>query len=295
MKLGGFRTEAGRDAYLLAYARAMALLPPPAGSREVETDFGVVKTYQWTGTRERAAPLFLLPGRSSGTPMWADNLPGLLASGRTVIAVDALGDAGLSVQSAPLRSFADQAVWMDQVLGRLGVQRVHSVGHSFGGAMAACHALRHPGRIASLALLEPVFTFAWPPVSTLLWTTLLTIPAPRRWRERALAEIGGVDVAEVRRATPMSEMIATGAATFRAALPIPKVLSDAELRSLPGHTYVAIAERKSLAGGRKAADRARAVPGGRAEIWPGTTHSLPMQVADRLAARLARHWDAVDR
>ena len=48
--------------------------------------------------------------------MWGENLPGLLAAGRTVVAVDAVGDAGMSVQTAPLRNATDQAAWIEQAL-----------------------------------------------------------------------------------------------------------------------------------------------------------------------------------
>ena len=60
-------------------------------------------------------PIVLLPGRSSGVPMWSANVSALIHS-RQVIAFDALGDAGLSVQSAPLTSMGDQAAWIDQVV-----------------------------------------------------------------------------------------------------------------------------------------------------------------------------------
>ena len=57
-------------------------------------------------------------------------------------------------------------------------------------------------------------------------------------------------------------------------------------------TYVAIADRDSLAGGGAAADRARRLPDGTVEVWPDTTHSLPMQVKDKLDSRLKGFWAA---
>ena len=61
-------------------------------------------------------PVVLVPGRASGVPMWSENLPGFLENHR-VIAFDALGDA--AVQGAPMESFEDQALWMEQVLAEL--------------------------------------------------------------------------------------------------------------------------------------------------------------------------------
>jgi hypothetical protein len=50
--------------------------------------------------------------------MWSENICGFVGDHR-VIAFDALGDAGLSVQSAPMESFENQALWMEQVLAEL--------------------------------------------------------------------------------------------------------------------------------------------------------------------------------
>ncbi|MCT9819586.1 alpha/beta hydrolase [Microbacterium sp. W1N] len=135
-----FRDEAGRRRFARAYEAAMAELPPPTATRMLPTAFGQVRAYVWEGRRADAVPVVLHPGRGAGAPMWADNLPGLLGAGRTVVAWDAFGDAGMSQQSAALRSAADQAAWVDDALDALGMAVVHVVGHSFGAATAARHA-----------------------------------------------------------------------------------------------------------------------------------------------------------
>ena len=75
--------------------------------------------------------------------MWADNLAAF-SSRHRVMAFDALGDAGLSVQAAPLADMADQAAWIHQVLARQAPRGAHIVGHSFGGATAAAYADHYP-------------------------------------------------------------------------------------------------------------------------------------------------------
>jgi pimeloyl-ACP methyl ester carboxylesterase len=90
--------------------------------------------------------------------MWASNLPDLAAT-RTTYALDALGDAGLSVQNRAISDAADQADWLDQALAQLPVRNVHLLGHSFGGWLAANYAVRHPERVQTLSLLDPVFVF----------------------------------------------------------------------------------------------------------------------------------------
>ncbi|MFC7531478.1 alpha/beta fold hydrolase [Actinoplanes sp. GCM10030250] len=291
-KIGRFRSEEGREAYVRAYHVAMATLPEPAETFDLATSLGTVRSYRWAGNDPRLTPVVLLPGRSSGVPMWAENLPGLLESGRTLIAMDAVGDAGLSVQTAPIRTSAMQARWVDEALEAMGINRANTVGHSFGGATAALHALHHPARVATLTLLEPVFVLRWPPASTFFWATVSILPGPRSWRDHALAAIGGVSVDEVRADSPVGTMISAAAQQFRADLPNPRPLSDDNLARLTMPAYVAIAGDQSLAGGERAAARARHLPHATVQVWPGTTHSLPMQVHEQLAGRLRAFWDA---
>jgi pimeloyl-ACP methyl ester carboxylesterase len=294
MRLGRFRSEAGRQRLVAAYDDAMADLPAPTDSADVETAFGSVRVYTWRG--DERSPVFLLPGMNAGAPMWADNLPDLLDSGRTILAVDALGDIGMSMQTAPIRSMSDQALWLEQALRALAYPRFHMVGHSFGGATAANHAVRHPSRVASLALLEPAFTLRWPPPSTFGWATVATLPVPQSWRDHALAALGGVPVAEMRKESAIGTLISVGSQTFETSLPTPRPLSRAQLEALRMPAYIAIAEHRSLAGGAKAAARARAeIPGADVEIWPDTTHSLPMQERKRIAERLRSFWESAER
>ena len=287
--IGQFRSVAGQRDYRAAYAKAMAILPSPTRTEDIATDLGTVRAYLWRSPSSSSdTPVLLLPGRTSGVPMWSENLARLLAH-HSVIAVDALGDAGLSVQSTPLTSTEDQAIWIDEVIRRLAPDGVHLVGHSFGGATAVTYARLHPERVRSLVLLEPVFTFGYPPARLMAWTVLASLPLlPESWRERALTEVGGGERAEP--GDPIASMIGAGAAHYQAQLPNPRLLSAAQLDTLTMPVYVAIADSHSLAGGSRAADRARQLPHTTVEIWPDTTHSLPMQVAEQLDARLQEFW-----
>ena len=92
------------------YWEAMRRFPtPPNVTADVDTDFGMVRVYEWHTPETRdSMPVMLIPGRSSGAPIWADNLVAF-SSHHPVVVFDALGDAGLSVQAAPLTDMADQA------------------------------------------------------------------------------------------------------------------------------------------------------------------------------------------
>ena len=78
---------------------------------------------------------------------------------------------------------------------------------------------------------------------------------------------------------------------FDADLPTPSPLTKEQSDALTMPVYVAIAGRDSLAGGRKAAERAEELlPGARIQTWKDATHSLPMQEAEPLAGVLEPFW-----
>ena len=293
-EVGYWRSEAGFAAYKAAYDAAMATMPAPTRSHDVPIEFGTVRVYEWTGGPAGAAPLVLVPGIRSGVPMWAENLPHWLGE-RTVYAMDAVGDSGLSTHLVPFDSFDHQAGWLEQALAAMGVPQAHLVGHSFGGAIAATHALHHPGRVRSLTLLESVMVLSSLPVSMYLWATLLLLPVPQAWKDKALAEIGGVTVAEVRERTPVAVMVDEGSKHYAAATRTPRTLTDAEWRTMSMPIRVEIASDKSLAGGRRAAQRARSLGIDPTIVRVNTTHSLPMQAAEALGRELPEYWSRHDR
>ncbi|WP_017538844.1 alpha/beta hydrolase [Nocardiopsis halophila] len=295
-QVGHWRGQKGYASYRAAYDAVMADLPEPTRTHDVRTEFGTVRVYEWAAgdDAETRLPVVLLPGAGSGAPMWGDNLPSWIGD-RTLYAMDAIGDSGMSTQSVPFTSFDDRAEWVEQMLAGLDIDRAHMVGHSFGGAVAAVHALDRPGRVASLTLLEPVMVLEALPASVYLWSSLLVLPAPQAWKDRAMAEIGGTTVEEVRERTPMSVMVDEGSEHYAAPTQVPRTLTDDEWRSMEMPVRVDIAADKSLAGGREAADRARSLGKDPVTVWPETTHSLPMQAADRLGPELEGYWATHDR
>lgn len=295
--VGRWRNQQGYASYRAAYDDVMATLPAPTRTHDVHTNYGTVRVYEWAASdpapADRAA-VVLLPGIRSGAPMWGSNLPTWIGE-RTLYALDAIGDAGMSTQAIGFSSFEDQADWVEQVLAGLDLDRVHTVGHSFGGAIAAAHALRHPDRIASLTLLEPVMVMHGFPASTYVWSSVLLLPLPQSMKDRALAKIGGVSLSEVQERTPMSVMIDEGTKHYVSVTITPRTLTDDEWRSMPMPIRLDLAGDKSLAGGGKAAERARRLGIDPVVVWPQTTHSLPVQAADPLGSELSRYWTEHDR
>lgn len=290
--VGHWSSAQAQQDYRAAYDDLLADLQEPE-KRYVDTDFGSAHVLVWEVEGDEP-PVLLLPGHSSGAPMWAENLPDWIGE-RTIIAPDPFGDAGLSSQRLPLRAPADQATWISQLLEKMSVDRVHVVGHSFGGANAAIFGIRHPEQAATLTLLEPVMVIETLPAAAFFWATLTQLPVPQSWKDRALAEIGGTTVEEVQKRTPMSRMIDAGAGGYATALPTPTKLSDEQWQSLDLPVRVDIAGTSSLAGGQAAADRIGALlPRAETNFWPDATHSLPMDKRAELGPQLLAFWAGHD-
>ncbi|WP_218000278.1 alpha/beta fold hydrolase [Millisia brevis] len=279
-RIGQWRGADALAGYTRAYDAAMAGMPTPTEVRDVPVSYGTVRAYLFApADPERAArtPIVLLPGWGSGTPMWSTNLPGLVAQ-RPVWAFDAIGDAGMSVQSAPIPEAVDQAIWVDETLAGLGVERAHIVGHSFGGWLATNLAVHRPQRVASLALLEPVQV-----VTGLRWQVIVSsIPAtlpvlPQSWRDAALADIGGAE--SIDRDDPVTAMIAAGTAGYQPRRSFPARPSDAQLRALSMPVLLVMAGDSAVnSDPAGAVDRAYTlIPEVTASVVPGATHSLPME------------------
>lgn len=100
-------------------------------------------------------PVVLLHALAGSWRWWAWTLPHL-DPGREVWIVDRPG-FGAS-PGLPLAPDAEARVLVEALAG-LGVYRMHLVGHSMGGAVAAELAAGYPGRVKSLALIDPA---GWP-------------------------------------------------------------------------------------------------------------------------------------
>lgn len=100
-----------------------------------------------------APPIVLLHGFGGDCQTWL-NLQTALAGSRRSIAFDLPGHGhALDWPTIGNAGVSSKAVF--QSLEAMDLRRVHLVGHSMGGAVAALTALRGPERVASLTLLAP--------------------------------------------------------------------------------------------------------------------------------------------
>jgi pimeloyl-ACP methyl ester carboxylesterase len=245
------------------------------------------RAYHWPGA---GPPLVLLHGAGTSSLMW----PYLIAElpGRDIVAVDVVGDPGRSLQTAPIDDAADLARWFEAALAGLGIERAHVVGASYGGYIAVVHAQRHPDRVASVSLLEPVLD----PVRPQFWTYGMKAAAafalPQRWSAPLLRRLRlGVVVDD-----PDARTLALlGQTRFRRVLPRPQPVAGAALAAIRAPLLVALGAASPIHHADRLAERVRAArPDDRVEVLEDAGHTLPADAADRAAALLSRFVDDVD-
>lgn len=290
--VGYFTSAQAQDRYLAAYRQAMADLPEPDRTLDVRTGYGVVRLYYFTGADRAADPLLLLPGRSSASPVWADNVPSLLRS-RSLYTVDLLGEPGLSIQQRPIETPQDHARWLHEVLLSLPEQRIHLLGLSIGGWAAVNLAAHRPEKVASLTLIEPVLVFA----DLSLEAIVRSIPASVRWFPKAWRDsfaswtANGAPVEDV----PVARMIEAGMQTYVLKLSAPNRISEQQLRKLDIPTLVLLAGESGMHDSADAADLARrTLPQATVNVYPQASHAINGEYPDRIAADVTDFLDHLD-
>lgn len=97
-------------------------------------------------------PLLLIHGLGGNWQNWLENIPAL-ARENTVIAPDlpGFGESELGTEPVTIDFYAD---WLARLAGDLGHERVRVIGNSMGGQIAVELALRQPGLIERLVLVD---------------------------------------------------------------------------------------------------------------------------------------------
>lgn len=291
--VGHWNSAAGYEDYRSKYDAAMRDLPAPSTVRDVRTEYGVVRVYRFAGAKSGRHPLVLLPGTSSGTPVWADNLKSLLTI-TDVYALDLLGEPGMSIQSKPITSAEDKAAWLDQTLAALPEQRFNLLGLSIGGWTAMNFAVHRPERVATVTTLDAVFVYDGLPLEVVIRSLPASVKwLPRSWRDSFNSyTAGGAPVEHV----PVADMIESGMKNYTMRLSQPQQLTEEQLAALPMPVLAIIAGRSVMhdpATARSTAERALRTK--TVAFYPDASHAINGESPDRIAGDLRTFLAAHDR
>lgn len=112
------------------------------------------KTFVIVSGSEGAPALLLFHGSAGNCAMWMGEVRAFAEYFR-VYAIDMIGEAGLSAASRPELSSDAHALWLDDVLRGLALERVSIVGVSLGGWLALDYATRRREKVERVAVLCP--------------------------------------------------------------------------------------------------------------------------------------------
>jgi pimeloyl-ACP methyl ester carboxylesterase len=147
-----YKSPEGKQAIHDRYRQFLRYWPVPNQHLRVSTGKG--ETFVIASGSQDAPPVILLHGTAFNSTMWMGDIAAWSQHFR-VYAVDIIGDAGLSAPSRPSYASDAHALWLDDVLLGLGVEKASFVGISLGGWIALDYATRRPERAKSLVLIAP--------------------------------------------------------------------------------------------------------------------------------------------
>lgn len=147
-----YKTPEGEQAVREAYLAVLANWPTPSERLAIPTRQG--ETFVLVCGPKDAPPLLVFHGAQANAARWMREAPTWSRHFRVHL-VDVIGDAGLSAPSRPPLDSEAHALWLDDLLAGLGLDRVALVGESLGGWLAIDYATRRPERVTRLVLLCP--------------------------------------------------------------------------------------------------------------------------------------------
>jgi pimeloyl-ACP methyl ester carboxylesterase len=278
---GSWVSEAARETFMAAYERVFALWPQPVEEFDVETATTTTRVHAYRPHPD-GAPVVLLTGAGGNAAAWFPHVAALAADG-PVYGIDMPGDANPSVPRALIAPPASCAAWLDELLGKLSDRPAHLVGFSYGGWVAMNQAIRAPGRVASITLLDPAgltkldARFWW-------WLSIsgLASMAPMPLRRHLARWLDNPVMLEPELMTLMWAAIRG----YRMEQKFPRVLTDDELRAIAVPVLLIAGARSALLTPAEARARGSLMPHAQVAIVPGSHGGFNRidELNDRIAA-----------
>jgi len=262
---GSWVSDAARETFMVAYERVFALWPQPCEEFDIETATATTRVHAYR-PHPGGDPVVLLTGAGGSAAVWFPHVAALAGDG-PVYGIDMPGDANPSVPRALMTPPASCAAWLDELLGKLSDRPAHLVGFSYGGWVAMNQAIRAPGRVASITLLDPAgltkldARFWW-------WLSIsgLASMSPMPLRRRLARWLDSPVMLE----PELMTLMWAGIRGYRAEPKFPRILTDDDLRAITVPVLLITGARSALITPAQARDRASHMPRAEVAVVPGS-------------------------
>jgi pimeloyl-ACP methyl ester carboxylesterase len=262
---GSWVSDAARETFMAAYERAFTRWPQPYEEFDIETATATTRVHAYR-PRSGGEPVVLLTGAGGNAAFSFPHVAALAEAG-PVYGIDMPGDANPSVPRALMTPPASCAAWLDELLGKLSDRPAHLVGFSFGGWVAMNQAIRAPGRVASLTLLDPA-GLTRPDARFYRWLTISGLatltPMPLRRRLARWMDLPYMLEPE------MMTLMWAAIRGYRAEPKKPDVLTDDELRAIDVPVLLVTGARSALLTPAQARARGSLMPHAEVAVVPGS-------------------------
>jgi pimeloyl-ACP methyl ester carboxylesterase len=283
---GSWVSDAAREKFMAAYERTFARWPQPREEFDIETATATTRVHAYR-PHPGGDAIVLLTGAGGNAAAWFPHVAALGKDG-PVYGIDMPGDANPSVPRALMTPPDACAAWLDELLSKLSDRPAHLVGFSYGGWIAMNQAIRAPGRVASITLLDPAGLtkldarfWLWLSVSGLAALT----PMPLR---RHLAR--WLDSPAMLQPELMTLMWAA-IRGYHAEPKFPGVLTDDELRAIDVPVLLIAGARSAMLTPAEARARGSLMPHAEVAIVPGSHGGFNRvdELNDRMTAFIEAH------
>ena len=193
------------------------------------------------------------------------------------------GDPNPSVARALMTPPENCAAWLDELLGKLSDRPAHLVGFSYGGWIAMNQAIRAPGRVASITLLDPA---GLTKLDARFWLLALR-QRPGHPDPDAAAPPPRPVAGQPGHAEPeLMTLMWAGTRGYHAEPKFPGILTDDELRAIDVPVLLITGARSALLTPAEARARGSLMPHAEVAIVPGSHggFSRTDELNDRIAA-----------
>ncbi len=271
-----YKSDAGKSRVEECYRSLLSQWPELVDFVTVPTREG--DTFVVVSGPEEAPPLVLLHGSMGNAITWIGEISAYAEHFRCYC-VDIVGEPGFSAPSRPDVNTEASALWLDDVLDGLGIDKVSFVALSLGGMVAFDYAARRPGRVTALAGIAPAGICR---TRNILFS-FLPFFFMGEWGKQKIREAitGKIFVSDDPGAVAFRAFFDLIADEFRPRIERLPVLSDAQVRALDFPVLTIVGGRDVMLHSEETRDRLRSLaPQAQVDYRPEARHYIPQTEKD---------------